>query len=520
MNQKKQGISRIDGYVIDADRRLILAADDEVEIQPRAFDLLVYLLENRERAVSKEELQESIWPGQFISESVMSSAVMKARKAVGDDAHSQSVIKTLHGYGYRFVAKLKFPEEPPQADIQKTPVGERSNSGLSSPADEPKPSFFTPRRFAAFIAVMVPAAQSWLARDSLHYLYNSYLAIDSPPKVSATRWPEAEALFHRDARWLGGYVGPSVDLGAGRVAWFFGNSYVSEKPGQSRLGATYISNAIGIQHGYFAPTATLKVYWQTHDSTPASFFAEEDGHWFWPLQAALVDSGLLLFLQETRTSSEGLGFQPVRTVVVLIENPKEPPDRWVFKPLQVTEADADMFINISALYLEGEYLYVFSRQLPGGDAYLARWLQEETGVKGSLSTEWWCGEELGWLALDNDLSTARPVINDASNEFRIQFLPAQNKYILVEGWGFPKQVLNIRSADTLTGTWSERNIIYRPEERNRLNVYSYGIRAHPGLQGADIVATYDVEHEIFIEAALDTSVLYPRFVRINFGSDK
>ena len=134
MNQQKQGISRIDGYVIDADRRLILAADDEVEIQPRAFDLLVYLLENRDRAVSKEELQESIWPGQFISETVMSSAVMKARKAVGDDAQSQLFIKTLHGYGYRFVAELKFLEEPSQADIQKTPAGERSNSRVSSPA--------------------------------------------------------------------------------------------------------------------------------------------------------------------------------------------------------------------------------------------------------------------------------------------------------------------------------------------------------------------------------------------------
>jgi len=311
-----------------------------------------------------------------------------------------------------------------------------------------------------------------------------------------------------------------VNLGAGRVAWFFGNSYVSEKPGQSRLDATYISNAVGIQHGYFAPTATLDVFWQTRDSTPGSFFAEEDGHWYWPLQAALIDSGLLLFLQETRESSEGLGFQPVRTVVVLIENPKEPPDRWVFKPLQLTETDADIFINMSALYPEGEFLYAFSRRLPGRDAYLARWLQEDTGFKNTLNTEWWCGKELGWLALDNDLSRARPVINDVSGEFYIQFLPVQNKYVLVEGWGWPKQVLNIRSADTLTGPWSERNIIYRPEEGKRLNVYSFNIGAHPSLQGADIIATYNVNHEIFSQTALDTSVLYPRFVRIDFESGK
>ena len=147
-------------------------------------------------------------------------------------------------------------------------------------------------------------------------------------------------------------------------------------------------------------------------------------------------------------------------------------------------------------------------------------MQEETGVEGTLNTEWWCGEELGWLVLDNDMSRARPVINDASHEFHIQFLPVQNNYVLVEGWGFPRQVLNIRSADTLTGSWSERNIIYRPEERKRLNVYSFGISAHPGLQGADIIATYNVNHEISLQEALDTSVLYPRFVRINFESGK
>ncbi len=114
MNQKSQGVYQIDGYIIDVDRRLILAAGEEVDIQPRAFDLLVYLLENRDRAVSKDDLQDHVWPSQFISETVMSSAVMKARKAIGDDAHSQSVIKTLHGYGFRFVAHVDSIKEEPK----------------------------------------------------------------------------------------------------------------------------------------------------------------------------------------------------------------------------------------------------------------------------------------------------------------------------------------------------------------------------------------------------------------------
>ena len=82
----------------------------EVEVQPLVFDLLAYLIRNRDRAVSKQELQDVIWPGMFMSETVLSHTVMKARKTVGDDAQNQSVIKTLHGHGYRFVAQLEADE--------------------------------------------------------------------------------------------------------------------------------------------------------------------------------------------------------------------------------------------------------------------------------------------------------------------------------------------------------------------------------------------------------------------------
>jgi len=516
MNQQKQGVYHIDGHVIDADRRLILAAGKEVEIQPRAFDVLIYLLKNRDRAVSKEELQEDVWPGQFISETVMARAIMKARKAVGDDAHSQTVIKTLHGYGYRFVAEPKFTKKSFQKDTENTDPQIHHDYDSGDSETRTRPPFVISRRSLVFITLVVAMAVVWLARDSLHNLYDTNLTNDKLPRVSANRWPEAEVFFHQNPRWLGGSLAPSVDLGGGRVAWFFGNSYVSEDPGQSRRDATYISNAIGIQHGYYAPTATLEVFWQTRESAPASFFTEKDGKWYWPLQAALVDKGVVLFLQETRKTSEGLGFEPTKIISTIIENHADSPDRWVFKPMQLTKTDADQFINMSSLYTEGDYLYVFSRRDPGRDAYLARWLKKSVGSTDTISSEWWCGEELGWQVLADDLSRARPVISDASHQFHIQFLPEQNKHVLVEGWGFPTQVLSMRSADTLTGTWSERTIIFRPEERYRPGVYVHGIGVHPGLQGADIIATYNVNHEIFSQQLVDTTVLYPRFVRINF----
>jgi len=98
-------IYRFENFVIDVARREIRRDSEELVVQPRVFDLLVYLAENHERAVGKDELQDAVWPGMIITETALTRAVMKARKAVGDDASRQAVIKTIHGHGYRFVAE-------------------------------------------------------------------------------------------------------------------------------------------------------------------------------------------------------------------------------------------------------------------------------------------------------------------------------------------------------------------------------------------------------------------------------
>ena len=63
-------------------------------------------------------------------------------------------------------------------------------------------------------------------------------------------WPEADAMFHRDPNWLGGDDAYSLDLGAGRVAWFFGDSFVAPSVPSERRGTTMVRNSVGIQTGY------------------------------------------------------------------------------------------------------------------------------------------------------------------------------------------------------------------------------------------------------------------------------
>ena len=78
-----------------------------VPLEPQAFDVLAYLVSHRDRVVPKEELMDGVWGGRFVSETAVTSRIKQVRRALGDDGHSQRMIRTLHGRGYRFVAPVE-----------------------------------------------------------------------------------------------------------------------------------------------------------------------------------------------------------------------------------------------------------------------------------------------------------------------------------------------------------------------------------------------------------------------------
>jgi len=93
-------------FVLDTQCYELRRAGEPCKVEPKAFDLLVYLIHHRDRAVTRDELFEHVWTGEFISDAVLSHHVMVARRAVGDDGRAQRVIKTVHGRGYRFIAAV------------------------------------------------------------------------------------------------------------------------------------------------------------------------------------------------------------------------------------------------------------------------------------------------------------------------------------------------------------------------------------------------------------------------------
>ncbi len=117
---------------LDADRRELRVGGEIVTTQPKAFELLLYLVRNRHRAIDKGELQTQLWPRSIVTETALTRCVMKARRAVNDDAERQTVIKTVHGHGYRFIAEVR-ADTPSTASAEAT-AAEKPARGRRVPA--------------------------------------------------------------------------------------------------------------------------------------------------------------------------------------------------------------------------------------------------------------------------------------------------------------------------------------------------------------------------------------------------
>src|SRR5262245_34425271 len=94
-------------YALDAGRRELKQRGALVAVEPQVFDLLVYLVQNRDRVVSKDDLLEAVWGGRIVSESTLTSRINAARKAVGDSGEQQAVIRTVARKGIRFVGAVR-----------------------------------------------------------------------------------------------------------------------------------------------------------------------------------------------------------------------------------------------------------------------------------------------------------------------------------------------------------------------------------------------------------------------------
>ena len=98
---------RFEEFAFDADRRELHRGAEVVSITPQVFDLLEYLIRNRERVVSKDELINAVWNGRIVSDAALTTRLNAVRAAIGDTGEEQRLIKTLPRKGFRFVGAVR-----------------------------------------------------------------------------------------------------------------------------------------------------------------------------------------------------------------------------------------------------------------------------------------------------------------------------------------------------------------------------------------------------------------------------
>jgi TolB-like protein/cytochrome c-type biogenesis protein CcmH/NrfG len=97
---------RFEDHVLDAERRELVRAGEGVPLEPQVFDVLLYLLQHRDRVVAKDELFDEVWDGRIVSESTLTSRINAVRRAIRDTGRDQRLVRTIPRKGFRFVGDV------------------------------------------------------------------------------------------------------------------------------------------------------------------------------------------------------------------------------------------------------------------------------------------------------------------------------------------------------------------------------------------------------------------------------
>lgn len=352
-------------------------------------------------------------------------------------------------------------------------------------------------------------------------------ARDTVPAITGASWPEADALFRADPRWLGGDGALSVPLGGDRALWLFGDSFVAKTPANVRRESELVRNTLAIQEGMDPTSAKMTFVWRTDpDGSPGPFFADEGALWFWPGHGVrLAEGPLVLFLMAVRsTQGEGLGFREAGYRVVVVDDPDAPPLDWAIHVHAPGGPAADPNASLgTAVERDGPWLYAYATALGSRHVgWLARFAVDAV-LAGAPVPQWKSGDDrfvdaatLGERAPDTVIDTIGP-------ENSVHEDPRLGKVVHVASRGFGATRIAVRTAPGWTGPFSAPADVFTPPESRGERPFVYAGKAHPELVTGDpndLVVTYATNSFEFDDLFTDAGqyLYYPRFVRLRLGA--
>lgn len=334
---------------------------------------------------------------------------------------------------------------------------------------------------------------------------------DSSPIRSAERWPEADLLFQRDPRWIGGDGAYSCDLGKDRVLWLFGDSLIAKDASRSREKSWFIRNSIAIQRGYDPTNAMIGFSWGTRDGHPGSFFPEDGSAWFWPGACMRTGKVLVIFGQWLVKSGAGqFGFHASGTAAFVVDNPDDEPAAWHAVDAH-PPAQGDALILGTAGFATAEYIYAYGGIGPTHDYALARFATADAQKADLSHGEFYTAGQ--WSAAT---AVPSPIFANGAPESSVYFEPKRSEYLMFQSEGFGATTLAVRSAPAPEGPWSAPHSFIRPPESYEEGAFVYAGKAHPELAGADAVVTYVPSRLEDDPRPSPDDYYYPHFVKVHF----
>lgn len=121
-------IYQAEHFLLDTTSYRLIRDGSEYPIEPQVFDLIVYLIDNRNRVVLRDELLDKLWNGRIVSDGAINARIKLARSALGDSGKLQKFIKTIHRRGYQFIGEGLISSK----SNNETKAGLRSGSGITN----------------------------------------------------------------------------------------------------------------------------------------------------------------------------------------------------------------------------------------------------------------------------------------------------------------------------------------------------------------------------------------------------
>jgi len=344
--------------------------------------------------------------------------------------------------------------------------------------------------------------------------------------VAVEPLPQYDALFTGEDGWTGADGAYSVALNRGKIAWFFGDTWVGQIKNGRHVNAVLVNNSVAIQHGRRPQDARINFHLgRDTDGSHAALIKPADGRgWFWLFDGVLTAKGLYLFLiQVERTAgNDAFDFRVVGNWLAYVENPADLPSAWRVRqtPIPWSKfAAAGSILWGSAVLQIDNVLYIYGTTEDTGGTHpeknmiLARVPVFELGD----FSRWQFYADGRWVP---DFRKVRRLGVNIPHEYSVSYLPALKQFVAVYSRdGLSKHIL-ARLSPEPQGPWSEPIRLYQcPEAEWDRSNFCYAAKAHAILSQSpdELIITYIANSVDFDKAANDARLYRPRFLRVTLA---